>query len=183
MRPAVRPSVLRLLVMGGCAAAIAGCGTAATRPDVPIRLKVTSPSTVHTGSATISGTVAPATARVLVLGHAVAVHEGSFSTEVSLAPGTNLIDVLAGAPHAHDAMSAVRVFRQVYVTIPSLSGASPSEAEQRLRQLGLVPEITKNEPFFSFLIPGSDSACGTDPASGAKVAPGSKVTVTVSKSC
>jgi hypothetical protein len=183
MRPVLRGSALRLLGVTGCMGAIAGCGSATTHRDAPIRLQVSSSSTVHTASATITGTVAPATARVLVLGHAVTVHEGSFSTRVSLAPGTNLIDVLAGAPRAHDAMTAVRVFRQVYVAVPTLSGANPTDAEQRLRRLGLVPDINKNEPFFSFLIPGSDAVCGTDPAAGAKVAPGSKVTVTVSKTC
>jgi hypothetical protein len=176
-------SALCLIGAGACVAAIAGCGSTATHPDTPIRLTVSSPSTVHTSMATVSGTVAPATARVLVLGRPVAVHEGSFSTQVALAPGTNLIDVIAGAPHAHDAMTAARVFRQVYVAIPDLSGAGPSDAEQRLRQLGLVPEINKSEPFFSFLIPGSDSVCGTEPGANVKVAPGSTVKVTVSKTC
>jgi hypothetical protein len=163
--------------------AVAGCGSSAVKPGPRIRLSVTAPPTVHTGSATISGTVSPTGATVLVLGHQVAVHRGSFTTQVSLDPGTNIIDVLAGAPRAQDAMSAVRVFRLVYVTVPTLSGAGTSEAVQRLRALGLVPQVNKDDPFFSVLIPGSDAVCGTEPGSGAKVAPGTRVTVTVSKTC
>jgi hypothetical protein len=168
---------------GAWTAALAGCGSHSPTTVGQIRLQVSSPSTVDTGSATIGGTVAPSGATVLVLGRPVAVHRGSFSTQVSLVPGTNIIDVLAGAPRERDAMSAVRVFRQVYVSVPDLSGDSPDDASQQLRALGLVPDVSKDDPFFSFLIPGSDSVCSTDPAARARLAPGSTVTVTVSKTC
>jgi hypothetical protein len=168
---------------GACTAALAGCGTHSPTTIGQIRLKVNSPSTVHTASATISGTVSPSGATVLVLGHTVTLHRGSFTTQVSLVPGTNIIDVLAGGARERDAMSAVRVFRQVYVSVPDLSGDSPDDASQQLHALGLVADVSKDDPFFSFLIPGSDSVCGTEPAAGAKLAPGSTVKVTVSKTC
>lgn len=172
-----------MIAVGACAAAISGCGSSAHRPYQRIRLHISAPPTVHTGTATIAGTVAPATATVLVLGRRVQVREGSFTTAVSLAPGTNIVDVLAGAPRERDAMSAVRVFRQVYVTVPDLSGDTPSAAQRQLTTLGLVADINKDDAFFSFLIPGGDSVCGTDPARGARLAPGSTVTVAVSKTC
>jgi hypothetical protein len=52
-----------------------------------------------------------------------------------------------------------------------------------LRALGLVPDIQKNDSFFAVLFPGSDVVCGTAPTPGAKVVPGTRVTVTVSKTC
>jgi beta-lactam-binding protein with PASTA domain len=95
----------------------------------------------------------------------------------------NIVDVLAGAPAAQSAMNAVRVFRQVYVQVPDLTGAGTSDAEHQLRLLGLVPDVKKNESFFAILLPQSDTVCGTSPPAGARVAPGATVTVTVSKTC
>jgi hypothetical protein len=151
-----------------------------------VQLQVSSPTDgtqVHAGSTTVSGTVEPAGATVLVLGRSVPVSHGAFSTQVSLAPGTNIVDVLAGAPRATAAMSAVRVVRIVYVPIPGLSGDSPSDAQAQLAALGLVPKINKNDGFFSVLLPVSDTVCNTKPPADAKVPPGSTVTVTVSKTC
>jgi hypothetical protein len=178
-------SPARLGALAACAAALAGCGSA-VKPKSPVHLQVSSPSDgtqVHTGSTTVSGTVTPAGATVLVLGRGVRVSHGSFSTQVSLAPGTNIVDVLAGAPHAAAAMSAVRVVRIVYIPIPDLSGDSPSDAQAQLSALGLVPKINNDDGFFSSLLPVSDAVCQTKPPAGAKVPPHSTVTVTVSKTC
>src|SRR5437764_12282578 len=113
----VRPGSLVALAVCAGMVAVAGCGGASPRPGPPVRLAVNAPATVHTGSATITGTVSPSVATVLVLGHQVHVRRGGFSAEVALEPGTNIIDVLAGAPRSRDAMSAVRVVRLVYITV------------------------------------------------------------------
>src|SRR5581483_805758 len=98
-------------------------------------------------------------------------------------PGHNIVDVLAGAPRAHAAMEAVRVFRQVNVRVPSVSGQTAGTATATLRASGLTARIVDSEPFYSFLLPGSAVVCNTSPQVGQSVAPGTVVTVHVSKTC
>jgi hypothetical protein len=166
---------------------LAGCGSNGSTPAAtPVHLSVSGPvdgSRVTTRSVLISGTVSPADATVLVSGHGVAVAGGSFQARVPLAPGRNIVDVLAGAARAHAAMDAVRVFRQVNVAVPSLSGQTVGAATATLRANGLTARIVDNEPFYGFLLPGSPTVCTTSPAAGQSVPPGTVVTVNVSKSC
>jgi hypothetical protein len=187
MGPSVSTELARAGALAACAAALVGCGGSSHSQAPPrVRLQVTSPSDgsqVHTSSVTISGSVKPAGATVLVLGRAVSVAHGAFSAQVPLTPGVNIVDVLAGAPRARSAMNAVRVIRQVYVQVPDLGGAGVSDAQDQLTALGLVAHVVKNESFFSILLPESDAVCGTSPPANAHVAPGSTVTVTVSKTC
>jgi hypothetical protein len=169
----------------GISIAVAGCGTAA-RPITPVQLVLAAPvdgTRVTNASVAISGTVSPAGASVLVLGQRVTVRHGAFSAQVSLQPGTNIIDVMAGAPRAPAAMAAVRVFRQVLVSVPNLVGDSPSDATSALRARGLVARTRDNDGFLGALIPTSPSVCSTTPPGGRQVLPGSPVTVTVSKTC
>jgi hypothetical protein len=187
MGPSVSTGLARAGALAACAAALAGCGGSGHQPaPARVRLQVSSPSDgsqVHTSSVTISGSVKPPGATVLVLGRPVPVAHGSFSAQVQLAPGVNIVDVLAGAPRARSAMNAVRVTRQVYVQVPDLGGADVSDAQDQLTALGLVPQVKKSDPFYAILLPESDAVCETSPAGGAHVAPGSTVTVTVSKTC
>ena len=132
----------------------------------------------------VSGSAAPpATASMVVLGRSVAVNAGSFSVRVALKPGNYLVDVLAGAAHAQDAMSVVRIFRELPVTVPDLDGASPSRAERQLGAIGLVPRVHDSDGGLDFLLPIPRQVCVTTPAAGRGVAPGSTVNVTVSKLC
>ncbi|HWE32903.1 MAG TPA: PASTA domain-containing protein [Solirubrobacteraceae bacterium] len=169
------------------AALLGGCGSNSRAPaETPVHLSVSGPadgSRLTARSALITGTVSPAGATVLVAGRGVPVSGGSFQARVALSPGQNIVDVLAGAPRARAAMQAVRVFRQVDVPVPSVSGQTPAAATATLRARGLTAQIIDNEPFYAFLLPGSPTVCRTSPAAGQPLAPGSTVTVTVSKSC
>lgn len=135
------------------------------------------------GQVSVSGTVAPAAATVLVAGKAVAVSSGSFTTSVPVNPGSNVVDVLASAPRALSAMTAVRVYRQVLITIPNLGGDSPGQATAQLTGIGLVPKVQQGGGFLEPLIPGSPQVCQTYPAAGRAVMPGSTVQVQVAKLC
>jgi hypothetical protein len=177
---------MRALLCAGACAALSGCG-ATTKPSTPLRLQLTSPADgadVTSTSVLVSGTVTPTTAaNVFVLGQSVAVSHGAFTARVQLQPGTNIIDVLAGAPHAVAAMAAVRVYRQVEVTIPALAGQSPSAATRALRGAGLVPRIQNDSQLFDFLLPNPPLVCNSTPPAGRSVPPGTAVTLSVSKTC
>ncbi len=172
-------------VLAALCCALAGCGAGA-KPETTVQVHVTAPTDgtrVSTGSITVTGSVTPTAAGVLVLGQKVPVSRGTFTTDVTLQPGNNIIDVLAGAPHAVAAMAAVRVYRQVEVTVPEVSGDSPSAATRALRAAGLVAQIQNNGNFFDFLLPSSPQVCSSSPAAGHSVPPGSAVTLSVSKTC
>jgi hypothetical protein len=183
---------MRPVVVGSVAAAVAallaGCGSTSRPPaQAPVHLSLSGPADgahLTARSVRVSGTVSPAGATVLVSGSSVAVQaDGSFATRVTLSPGQNIVDVLAGAPRARAAMAAVRVFRQVDVPVPSVTGDTVAAAKAALRARGLIARTVENEPFYSFILPGSPVVCTTSPAAGRPVAPGSTVTVNVSKSC
>lgn len=169
-----------------CLIALDGCG-AASRPERQVRLRLGGPADgtrVHTGSITLTGTVSPAGAIVLVLGHRVPVVRGGFTAQVPLSPGTNIVDVLAGAPRAQAAMNAVHVVRVVYVPVPDLAGADPSDAQHQLAAIGLRPHVHNSDDFFDSLLPLiSDHVCSTSPSAGTKVPPDSQITISVSKTC
>jgi hypothetical protein len=179
MRPLYACAIACLSVLA------AGCGSM-SRPPVHVRLQLTAPvdgTRVTNDSIVVSGNVSPAGATVTVIGRSVPVSRGSFTTRVPLRAGTNLVDVLAGGAHAQAAMTAVRVFRQVYVQVPDTSGDSAGSAIRALRAIGLVPRIQNDSQLFDFLLPTSPQVCGTSPGAGQSVLPGSVVTVTVSKTC
>jgi hypothetical protein len=169
------------------AAGLAGCGgTPAPGPLAPVRLSVDAPpdrQTVDAESVQVHGTVSPGSAEVRVAGRQADVSGGSFRATVALAPGPNVIDVVAGAERRRSAVAAVRVVRVLDVTIPDLSGDDPGAAAKRLRKLGLSVQLHKRGGLLDDLLPGSDGVCGTDPQTGAKVAPGSRVNVTYGKVC
>jgi hypothetical protein len=166
--------------------ALAGCGSSTKKPAPPVRLSVDAPgdmALLHDATVEVHGVVSPATASVRVEGRTVAVTSGRFSTSVGLLPGTNLIDVQAGAPRARPAMVAIRVRRQVQVTVPDLGGFTPSDAKDALAALGLKPDIQKAGGVIEFLLPEDARVCQTDPPAGTHVAPGSTVTVFAAKLC
>jgi hypothetical protein len=165
---------------------LAACGTTASRPEPQIHLQVSEPidgAVVTSSSVTLSGNVTPPASTVLVLGRRVDVTHGSFNTQIALQPGSNLVDVLAGAAHDRVAMTAVRVYRQILVTIPNVSNDSPPNAAKALVALGLQVKLKDTDPFYSFLLPVSQGVCGTSPSAGHRVDPGATVTISVSKTC
>ena len=174
------------------AAAAVGCGgdkePRAQRPAPAVDLSVTAPNdmaTVRDETVQVEGTVAPASADVLVVGQKAPVSGGgSFKATVALEPGVNVIDVMATASGRGPALTAFRVTREVPVTVPDLDGMSQQEAEDRLNDAGLTPEVEKvGAGIIDELLPGDPSVCEQDPSPGSEVRRGSKVHVVVSKGC
>lgn len=178
----------QMLVASVAVLFIAGCGSSPRAPaEATVHLSLSGPADgtrLTAQSVLVRGTVSPAAATVLVAGSRVTVGaDGSFATQVALSPGHNVVDVLAGAPRAHPAMEVVRVFRQVDVPVPTVTGMALAAVRATFRARGLTARIVESEPFYSFILPGSPVVCSTSPAAGQQVAPGSTVTVHVSKSC
>jgi hypothetical protein len=168
-----------------CALALGGCGSA-KKAAPPVRLSVDAPTDMtllRQQSVDVHGVVAPPSASVSVEGKPVGVRGGRFSTTVRLLPGTNLIDVVAGARRARPAMVAVRVRRQVTVTVPDLTGFTPGDAKDALAGLGLEADVKKAGGLIEFLLPEDARVCDTDPPAATDVDPGSTVTVFAAKRC
>jgi hypothetical protein len=167
---------------------VAACGSVSRPVPPPLRLTIESP---RDGARTLArqvlvrGRVAPSSgaATVLVAGRRIEVSAGSFSVPVAVRPGSNVIDVLAGAPRARPAMSAVRIYRELPVTMPDLAGQSAPVATADLRRLGLKPRVSDQGGFFQSLLPLSKHVCATVPPAGRALAPGSYVSVEIAKVC
>lgn len=183
----VRVVLMRTIAAVAVATLVGACGRAAQRPAAPVRLTLSSPADgtrIEASVATISGSVSPGSARVLVVGQAVKPGtDGGFSTAVTLVPGTNLIDVIASAPHARPAMAALRVIRYVLVTVPGVTGESPSDAAAAIRGAGLKPQLHGDSDPFAFLLPFSEQVCSQSPNGGKQVDPNSTVTISLGKLC
>jgi hypothetical protein len=182
MRRTVLPAVLFL------AALPLGCGDEPKPPrnEPEVRLKVSGPAdaaTVRTGTATISGTVAPAAAHVRVLGRDVSVDGGSFSTDVDLEPGANLIDVDASAPRRRPDFAVLRVVYEQRVALPDVAGGDADSAQEQLEGLGLTVSMRDDGGFFDSILPGDPKVCAMDPEPGTQVMPGSEVTLSVARDC
>jgi beta-lactam-binding protein with PASTA domain len=80
-------------------------------------------------------------------------------------------------------MVALRVRRQVTVSVPDLTGFTPSDAKDALAGLGLEADVHKSSGLFDFLIPADARVCQTDPPAGTQVNPGTTVNVFAAKSC
>ena len=174
------PAVLGVLVL------VSGCGTSNGPPVRPAQVSVDSPSDstrVLSASVTVQGSVSPPNAAVLVGGRPATVSGGTYSAQVALRPGSNVVDVLAGSPPQSAAMTAVRIFRQVAVSLPDLSGLSPADATGQLTGLGLKADVHEDAGLLESFLPGDPAVCSTSPSPGQSVQPGATVAVTVSKTC
>jgi hypothetical protein len=175
------------LVAVAAAALLSACGGSAGPATPAVKLSLSAPgdgARVQTSTVTITGAVSPRDARVLVVGHrATTSPGGEFSATVSLIPGTNLVDMIASAPHARPAMSVVRIVRYVLVSVPDVTGESPSDAAAAIRGAGLSPKLHGDTDPFSFLLPLSEEVCSQTPAGGDHVAPNTTVTISIGKLC
>lgn len=181
----VRPGLLAILAAG---LVLGGCGKREIEPPLAgVHLTIDGPAdggSVDADTVTVSGSVTPPGATVLVNGDQVGVSHGSWSTTVSLQAGTNVIDVQAGAPKHPSAMTALRVTRLVKVTVPTLDGLSPKEAQDQLSSLGLKADLQDlGDSILDEIIGGEPRVCGTDPAAGTEVSPGATIKVGYAKSC
>lgn len=179
---------MRTALVAVIAVALAGCGKESKKPPAPpVRLSVDAPADlalVHDDSVELHGVVSPSDAQVSVEGHDVGVSGGRWSAHVPLQPGTNLIDVFAGASGgARPAMVAIRVRRQVKVSVPDLTGFTPSDAKDSLAGLGLQADVQEASGILELLLPENARVCETDPPAGSEVDPGTTVRVFAAKQC
>jgi len=170
------------------AAFLPACGDAVEPPrrEPEIKLKLSSPAdaaVVRGETVAIRGTVAPAGARVQVLGRRVAVDGGSFSTDVTLEPGANLIDVAASARGRRPEFAAMRVVFEQRVALPDVVGRDADTVQDELEGLGLGVVRQNAGGFFDPILPGDPKVCEMRPAAGERVLPGTEVTVLVARDC
>src|SRR2546423_8210042 len=122
------------LLAAGLALGAASCGSGSDGSGhafPPVRLTVTAPldsETTPGSTVTVRGTVDPPDASVQVRGRPAEVLAGSFTAQVDLDPGANVIDLAATAPRRGPALTAIRVTREMPVTVPDLSGPSTPDA-------------------------------------------------------
>jgi hypothetical protein len=182
----VRPATL---ICCGALLALAGCGGDDPQPPralAPVRLQITAPAdeaVVRGGNVDVRGRVTPSIAEVTVLGRPALVTDGRFTAVVPLEPGANVVDVIATAPRRRPALSALRVTRDVLVTVPQLAGVEEDELERVLEPLGLRAEVERGGGILDVLRPGAAAVCEQDPEPGTRVRRGRAVLVVVAKSC
>lgn len=185
---------MRLLPLSGClavaAALLAGCGGGGEPAPAPlaerVQLQVTAPAdgaTIRGGTVDVRGRVSPRASDVTVLGRPALVTDGSFSAVVPLEPGANVIDVVAAAPRRRPALTALRVTRDILVSVPDLAGIAEDELEERLEPFGLRPEIERGGGLFDALRPGERVVCEQQPEAGTRVRRGGVVDVVVARRC
>ena len=179
------------LLIGLCAvAALGGCGDddgdAPPRPLQPVRLQVTAPADtaiVRAGNVDVRGRVSPAVSQVTVLGRPALVTDGRFTAVVPLEPGVNVVDVIATAPRRVPALTALRVTRDVLVTVPQLAGLEEGELAGVLDPLGLRADVERGGGILDVLRSGPTVVCAQEPDAGARVRRGRSVRVVVAKRC
>ncbi len=181
----------RASVIGGACvlAVLAGCGGGGDPPPPPrerVDLRVTAPADgaiVRGGTVDVRGSVSPSTADVSVLGRPALVTGGRFTVVVPLKQGVNIVDVAASARTRRPAFAALRVTRDVRVTVPDLLGAVEDDIAARLGALGLEADVTRGGGILDVLRSGVPAACAQVPPGGARVRRGSTVRVVVAKRC
>ncbi|HTN24823.1 MAG TPA: PASTA domain-containing protein [Solirubrobacteraceae bacterium] len=182
---------MRLAIPTGAACAallLGGCGgdDAPAAPQERVRLQVTAPADgalVRGGTVDVEGRVSPAGADVSVLGRPALVAQGRFTVVVPLEPGVNVVDVAASARSRRSAFAALRVTRDVEVTVPDLTDVVEDEIDGRLKPLGLHAAVQNGGDIFDVLRSGPRRVCEQDPAAGTKVRRGREIVVVVAKRC
>jgi hypothetical protein len=178
------------LAVPAASAGLAACGGgsgdgARARPGV--RLVLSAPgdrAVVHGTSVDISGRVAPARARVEIVGvEAPTRADGRFDLRVPLTEGANVLDVSASARGRRPALTALRVTRDTRVTVPTLAGSDPDAASAALERLHLRVTQIRDGGLLDHLIPSAIRVCGTEPGAGARLLPGRAVRLHVARRC
>lgn len=169
--------------------AVAGCGASSKRTGnggPPVRVTISAPGDQSTTSAdtlTVRGSVSPADASVQVLGQPADVVAGAFTARVPLQPGANVIDLAATAKGRGPALTAVRVTREMPITVPDLSHLSTDDAQARVARLGLRLRTEDGGGLLEGILPGTPGVCDQRPSAGSEAHKGDIVTVLVAKRC
>jgi hypothetical protein len=177
-----------LIAAGFAGALLGGCGgdDPPPAPQKPVRLTIATPvdtAIVQGSTATVTGTVSPANARVKVQGQAAQVTGGTFSAGVKLSHGANVIDVAATASGRAAALTAFRITREERVAVPDFVGLSAGDAEQQAKQRGLELESERGGGFLDSLVPRGIHVCEQEPEAGTRVRRGTTVRLLVARSC
>jgi hypothetical protein len=177
-----------LIIAGLAASLVGGCGAddPPPPPQKPVQLTIASPNdtaVVQGATATVTGTVVPASARVRVQGHLARVSNGTFSASVALDHGANVVDVAATAGGRSAALTAFRVTREERVAVPDFTGLSAGDAEKAAGQRDLKLETERGGGFLDSLVPRDIHVCEQEPAPGTRVRRGSTVRLLVARSC
>ena len=179
-----------IVVLAVACVVLGGCGDddppAPAPPLEAVRLQITAPAdsaTVRGGNVDVRGRVSPAVSEVTVLGRPALVTEGRFTAVVPLEPGANVIDVIATAPRRRPALTALRVTRDILVTVPQLADVEEEELARVLEPLGLRAEVERGGGILDVLRSGPTVVCEQEPAAGARVRRGGIVQVVVAKRC
>lgn len=168
---------------------VAGCGgddPPPARALAPVALQITAPAdaaVVRGGNVDVRGRVSPAASEVTVLGRPALVTGGRFTAVVPLEPGVNVVDVIATAPRRRAALTALRVTRDILVTVPRLADVEEGRLERVLDPLGLRAEVERGGGILDVLRSGPTVVCEQDPEPGARVRRGRVVRVVVAKRC
>lgn len=176
------------MVAAGGALLGAGCSDAPApvASSERVRVEITAPADgalVRGGTVDVRGRVTPATAQVAVLGRPALVAGGRFTVVVPLEPGANVVDVAASARRRLPAFAALRVTRDVLVTVPDLLGVVEDDLAATLDPLGLRASVQRGGGILDALRSGDRRACEQDPAPGARVRRGRSIAVVVAKRC
>lgn len=184
----MRPRILT----GSCCAALvlAGCGggdgAAALQNPERVRLEVTAPpdgALVEGATVDVRGRVSPERAQVRVLGRPALVTGGRFTVVIPLEPGTNVVDVAASAGGRTPAFAALRVRRDVSVSVPDLAGVPEEQVESLLGPLDLLASVRRGGGILDGLRSGPRVVCDQQPGAGSRVRRGRTVRVLVAKRC
>jgi hypothetical protein len=181
----------RILIAGALATAtLAGCGGSGgertTQAPGRVRLQVTAPAdgaVVRGDTVDVRGRVSPADAQVRVLGRPALVTRGDFTVVVPLDPGANVVDVAASAGRRTPAFTALRVTRDVTVTVPDLTGFVEDDLAAELDPLGLTASVQRAGGILEALRSGDRVVCEQRPRAGSRVRRGRAVRVLVAKHC
>jgi len=178
-----------IAVVGSAVVLLAGCGgrgEGAPAPLERVRLQVTAPSDgalVRGGTVDVRGRVTPSTAQVVVLGRPALVADGRFTVVVPLQPGVNVVDIAASARRRTAAFAALRVTRDVLVSVPDLTGVEEDDLDARLEDSGLRASVERGGGLLDALLPGARAVCEQEPAPGTRVRRGRTVRVLVTRRC
>jgi hypothetical protein len=168
---------------------VAGCGASAKHAGnggPPVRMTIAAPGDQSTTSAdtlTVRGSVSPADASVQVLGQPADVVAGAFTARVPLQPGANVIDLQATAKGRGPSLTAVRVTREMPISVPDLSHLSTEDAQARVARLGLRLRTEDGGGLLEGILPGTPGVCDQRPSAGSEAHKGDIVTVLVAKRC